>query len=663
MIVSRQMDRRNNIELDFEGEFTPIKLLSAEEIKHDRLIKLLQQQRKLQRLESFDSLQASDVTIEAEPPARRYYKNDSMTKQSLSETTRCEDQEPVNTDAALAEEESKKTFGQNTNDEYEETKKRKIRSQKLKHLKLLNIAPETGPGYIEHNSGARISEQSREDDIASEFSHYRAQALDVDIVKRLILSQLSNKPQNFRNILRSPILADKAEEMLRMLEHTVSDREGHSSLLIGPRGSGKTAIIEHALSYLEKKYPEQFICIRLSAHIHSDDSVALRDIARQLDFYTKKVVQQHGANDEGTEEDNSLQAESTNKFEQRSISDTFSNILSILDSSDSESYSNQDSEKDVSIIFIVDEFDKFTTGHKQTLLYNLFDLSQNSKIPVSVIGVSSKITARELLEKRVRSRFSQRLILINKPLTIDDFWQNARLNLTIDPKSFSTLQDPEYGKLWNEYIDSLYTRPTNLLKLVYQNYYTVKNFKDFNNSCFYAIAQISHRQPFPLDASFMVYARNQSPNNTPAVIEALSDLEAFLIIAAARWIEKSLILALNFPIAYNEYVEMMKAYNTSYTTSNSSSIISNNVLSNLQITQKIWPAKVMRNCWESLYKLGLLLDYGAITTNAEGQIIATSNSNKNILIEESKMVQLDITLNELNHLFSDLNIFTSLSKL
>lgn len=657
------MERSNNIELDFEGEFTPIKLLSAEEIKHDRLIKLLQQQRKLQRLESLDSLEVSGATIEAEPPARKYYKNHSKTKQSLSETTQREDQEPINTDAAIAEEVSKNTFGQNSNNEDEEAKKRKMRSQKLKHLKLLNIAPETGPAYTEHDSGAGISELLKESDVTSEFSHYRAQSLDVDFVKRLILSQLSNKPQNFRNIRLSPILAEKAEEMLRMLDHTVSDREGHSSLLIGPRGSGKTAIIEHALSYLERKYPDQFICIRLSAHIHSDDSVALRDIARQLDFYTKKISQQHGTSDEGKEDDDALKAESTNKFEQRSISDTFSNILSILDRSGSESHSDQDTEKDMSIIFIVDEFDKFTTGHKQTLLYNLFDLSQNSKIPVSVIGVSSKITARELLEKRVRSRFSQRLILINKPLTIDDFWQNARLNLTIDPQSFSTLQDPEYGKLWNKYIDSLYSRPTNLLKLVYQNYYTVKNFKDFNNSCFYAIAQISPRQPFPLDTSFLVYARNQSPNNTPAVIEALSDLEAFLIIAAARWIEKSLILALNFPIAYNEYVEMMKAYNASYTTSNSSSIISNNVLSNLQITQKIWPAKVMRNCWESLYKLGLLLDYGAITTNAEGQIIATSNSNKNILIEESKMVQLDITLNELNHLFSDLNIFKSLSKL
>lgn len=657
------MELRNNIELDFEGEFTPIKMLSAEEIKHDRLIKLLQQQRKLQRLEYHDSLEQSDFTIEADSPARKYYKNNCKTKQSSSDTTRWEDQELTNADVAVAGEASKRTLARSGNGECEEGKKKKMRSQKLKHLKLLNIAPETEPGYTEHNSGTENSEQPIGSDITSEFSHYIANPLDVNFAKRLILSQLSNKPQKFRNVVLSPILADKAEEILRMLEHTVCDREGHSSLLIGPRGSGKTAVIEHALSYLEKKYPEQFICIRLSAHIHSDDSVALRDIARQLDFYTKKVAQLNGINDETTEQEETLQAENTNKFEQRSISDTFSNILSILDRSGSESHPNQDNEKDVSIIFIVDEFDKFTTGHKQTLLYNLFDLSQNSKIPISVIGVSSKITARELLEKRVRSRFSQRLILINKPLTIDEFWQNARLNLTIDPKLFSELQDPEYGKLWNKYIDSLYSRRTNLLKLVYQNYYTLKNFKDFNNSCYYAIAQVSPRQPFPLEASFLVYARNQSPNNAPAVIEALSDLEAFLIIAAARWVEKSLILALNFPIAYNEYVEMMKAYNTSYTTSNSSSIISNNVLSNLQITQKIWPAKVMRNCWESLYKLGLLLDYGAITTNAEGQIIATSNSNKNILIEESKMVQLDITLNELNHLFSDLNIFRSLSKL
>ena len=104
-----------------------------------------------------------------------------------------------------------------------------------------------------------------------------------------------------------------------MFEHTVRDNEGHSLLIIGPRSSGKTAIIQHALDDLSCKYPGQFITVRLNAYLHNDDIVALREVARQLDYNAKKLR---------TSDD-----VSSGNFEQRSISDTFTNILSILDKS------------------------------------------------------------------------------------------------------------------------------------------------------------------------------------------------------------------------------------------------------------------------------------------------------------------------------------------
>jgi origin recognition complex subunit 4 len=67
----------------------------------------------------------------------------------------------------------------------------------------------------------------------------------------------------------------------------------------------------------------------------------------------------------------------------------------------------------IPVIFILEEFDQFTAHKLQSLLYNVFDLVQNSKSPVSVIGVTNRIDCVETLEKRVRSRFSQ--ILINFP--------------------------------------------------------------------------------------------------------------------------------------------------------------------------------------------------------------------------------------------------------
>ena len=318
----------------------------------------------------------------------------------------------------------------------------------------------------------------------------------------------------------------------------------------------------------------------------------------------------------------------------------------------------------VSIIFIIEEFENFTSGSKQTLLYNLFDLSQSSSTPICVVGVSTKITARELLEKRVRSRFSQRIISINKSNTMEEFWANAKLGLVLSNEFIETLGDQNYGFLWNQYVESMYSSKSSYLrKLIFQNYFTIKNFKDFNNNCILPVSKISTLQPFPVDGDFKQYSINQSINNIQSIVKSLSVLELLLIIAATRWIEKFDLQVVNFNLAYKEYEDMIKNFNINSATVNSSSLIDNNILSNITINQKIWSPKILKNCWESLYKLGLLLDYGAATTNADGQVVSTTTSNRNIIIEDNKMVQLDITLDELHHLIDDLNVYRSLTKL
>lgn len=39
-----------------------------------------------------------------------------------------------------------------------------------------------------------------------------------------------------------------------------------------------------------------------------------------------------------------------------------------------------------SVIFVIDEFDLFCSHHNQTLLYNLFDVSQSAQTPICVFG-------------------------------------------------------------------------------------------------------------------------------------------------------------------------------------------------------------------------------------------------------------------------------------
>lgn len=64
------------------------------------------------------------------------------------------------------------------------------------------------------------------------------------------------------------------------------------------------------------------------------------------------------------------------------------------------------------MIFIIEEFDLFCAHHNQTLLYNLFDVAQSAQTPICVLGLTSRLDVIELLEKRVKSRFSHRQIYL-----------------------------------------------------------------------------------------------------------------------------------------------------------------------------------------------------------------------------------------------------------
>lgn len=67
------------------------------------------------------------------------------------------------------------------------------------------------------------------------------------------------------------------------------------------------------------------------------------------------------------------------------------------------------------VIVILDAFDLFALHPRQSLLYCLLDTVQNCRASsesrgIIVIGITSRVNAVELLEKRVKSRFSGRTI-------------------------------------------------------------------------------------------------------------------------------------------------------------------------------------------------------------------------------------------------------------
>lgn len=464
---------------------------------------------------------------------------------------------------------------------------------------------------------------------------------DVYTMKRVIMSQLTGKLFPF---LQQSSLKPTYDEIYTMLLHTIKDGEGHSTLLMGPRGSGKTLIIEQALASLRQNVQRPFIYIKLNALLHTDDKLALREIARQLDanLGTSTNSQETGARQDKAD---------TGTFEQRAISDTFTNIMLALDSNGVDR-TDKPIEVPTPIVFVIDEIDKFTSSNKQTLLYNLFDLTQSSQVPICVIGVSTKVTSRELFEKRVKSRFSQRIITTKSPQSMDEFKDNAKLALKVHECDIGRFKDRNYPLAWNSRIDELFCDSVKFKRPLFLLYHTTKSYQDFNTSCMVPVSRISVTSPFPNKDLFELYPSMQSSSYIQSVLNALSRTEALMLICAARWSYKSARSTVNFNLAYKEYVDTMKLVNIESTTlSSATSYIDSTVLAGIKISQRIWPQNIMRDSWANLYKYGLLFD--AITSNSEVNANSNHNMYKLMVLEDSRTLQLDITLAEIGGLLKE----------
>jgi len=241
--------------------------------------------------------------------------------------------------------------------------------------------------------------------------------------------------------------------LVTLLSATITAGESNSLLLLGARGSGKTLLIEHALQDLMRKYAEDFHVVRLNGFFQTDDKLALREIWRQLGREMAVSEDETG--------------------EVSSYADTMASLLSLLshpeefdpvagDTMDIDAAhgggvtTSSTGKTSKSIVFILDEFDLFTTHPRQTLLYNLFDIAQAKKAPIAVLGCSTRMDVVDLLEKRVKSRFSHRWLHVASMKSLVAFEDAVRgiLCVAVDGREALGVSAGELqwrGK-WNEFI-------------------------------------------------------------------------------------------------------------------------------------------------------------------------------------------------------------------
>ncbi|XP_059609153.1 origin recognition complex subunit 4 [Phlebotomus argentipes] len=315
------------------------------------------------------------------------------------------------------------------------------------------------------------------------------------------------------------------EELFRKV---ATDGESNSALLIGPRGSGKTSLIATILMDLlvENCFVDNCLIVYLNGLIHTDDKLALASIAVQLKL------------------ENTVDGKVFGSF-----AENLEFLLSSLRKGD---------KKSKSVIFLLEEFDLFCAHHNQTLLYNLFDVSQSPHVPVCILGVTCRLDVMELLEKRVKSRFSHRQLFIfptsNEPQQrISAFRDYLKLpvkkDVPVDIKKHLDEENPcefnflrlkineaackvsrKWIQTWNKHIDDLSASEEirRNLQMMYEIDISEQSFK-----CFLVeiLSRVSSRKPQLLESDILATTRKYLVDERLLTLRDLSVLEFCLIIA------------------------------------------------------------------------------------------------------------------------------------
>ncbi|RCI10401.1 hypothetical protein L249_4392 [Ophiocordyceps polyrhachis-furcata BCC 54312] len=341
---------------------------------------------------------------------------------------------------------------------------------------------------------------------------------------------------------------DKARQLV---EQTVVAAEGNSMLLIGPRGCGKTTMMENMMVDLSREHRHLFHVVRLSGFIHTDDKVALKEIWRQL----------------GKEME--VEDELVNRT---NYADTLASLLALLSHPSEITGRDEGGVTSQSVVFIIDEFDMFAGHGRQTLLYNLLDIAQSRKAPIAVVGCTTRLDVVEMLEKRVKSRFSHRCIYVSPPRSLAGFWQVCRQGLVVEwPDVGAEGIDAgvegwdEFHAYWSRKIEELYEQRS-FQDLLRYHFYTTKSAAAFMAEWVLPLTQLSATKTMDLlrccgeEGDFSTTTTTTTTVVGPPprsrlepLLSTLSDLDLGMLIAAARLDVVADTSTVNFAMAYDEY--------------------------------------------------------------------------------------------------------------
>lgn len=344
----------------------------------------------------------------------------------------------------------------------------------------------------------------------------------VSLCQAVLRKQLTEGMSTYRNSEKGTYLGEglhqEERQLLDLLRRTATSGESNSVLVIGPRGSGKSKLIKHvnAELLLDDHIRENLLQVHLNGLLQTDDRIALTEITRQLKLENTLGDKVFG-----------------------SFSETLQFLLEALKSGDQSSKP---------ILFLLDEFDLFAHHKNQTLLYNLFDVAQSAQAPICVVGITCRLDVIELLEKRVKSRFSHRQIHLFNSQTFEDFIVIFKKLLCLD----IIFPDQKFADSWNLQVEQLARDPT-ITDILRQQFEFTKDVRALQQLLMYPVCQLSEMSPSLSVSDFVESRKLITMDSKSAMLHGVSILELCLIIAMKHLTEIYEGEPFNFEMVYSEY--------------------------------------------------------------------------------------------------------------
>lgn len=208
-------------------------------------------------------------------------------------------------------------------------------------------------------------------------------------------------------------------------------------------------LVEQCISSFSEHNP---LVIRLSGCTQHSDRLAMREIAHQLGEQTGNSFLEKGTDVSEDVQVNDVEDNSLLVSQSLASAARLPSLVSLLPTFNRPA------------VVILEGFDLFVLHPRQALLYCLLDTAQSCRVTIgnkglAVIGVTSRNDTIVHLEKRVKSRFSGRIIRTAPPRTLQVWQSITKAILTC--KNEELLTDPaledksatEWHSIWTAVVE------------------------------------------------------------------------------------------------------------------------------------------------------------------------------------------------------------------